>query len=171
MQPNTYFASTGIASNRLLDTVGDGSGAIDLRVNGATTAVDFNLSPPEGHIYLLHSLHVYVSGSPLSSIGWAGGSALTNGLDFGVTLPTGFVSAIPQKKIQANGDFAIVGCDTAAFLGSGTDSYTAALHFAETYGGPRKIQYGESYTVKVQDDLTTAGDGTYVQIGFLDVKL
>ena len=171
MLPHDVFAKTGTPKNRLLDTNGDGTGAIDLRVDGSVTPVYFKLTVPEGHIYLISSIHTYVQGSPLGAANWAGGTALTNGLDYGQFVDGVFVSNLTQKKIKVNGDYAIVGSATSAFLGTSTDAYTAALHLADTYGGYHRINAGDSYAVKVQDNLTAAGDGTFVQIGFLDVKL
>jgi hypothetical protein len=154
----------------LLDTNGDGTGSIDLRVNGAVTPVDFKIEVPQGSTYYMFSINVYVKGSPVSASGWAGGGALTNGLDFGILKDGVFTSVIPQKSIQSNGDFAVVGATINILVGAAADSYTAHLNLKEKYGAARKLLAGEAYAVRVRDDLTLAGDGTFAHVGYVEVK-
>lgn len=159
----------GHPKSRLLDTVGDGTGAIDLRVDGSVTPVDFKLTVPAGSTFYMFSITAYVEGSPVSSSGWAGGAALAIGLDFGID-DAGFESVIPQKSIKTAGDFAIVGADTTVLLGAAGDSVTASLDLVVKYGAARKLLSGTSYVCRVRDNLTALGDGTYIRVGYVEVK-
>lgn len=167
--PYADLAVLGVPSTRILDDVGDASGSIDMRVNGSITAVPFLLTVPAGHTYLLVSLTVFIQDSPLSATGFGGGSALTNGLDFGITFDSVFTTRIPQKPVKSNSDLATFGLTINTFIGTGTDAFSAKVAFKESYGGHIKLEAGFSYTIMVQDDLTTYGDTINAHIGFLDI--
>jgi len=169
MQPYDNLAALGVPSTRILDTVGDASGSIDMRVDGSVTDAHFFLTVPEGHTYLLSSLTIFVQDSPLSATGFGGGAALTNGLDFGITIDSVFTTRIPQRTIKTNSDFATFGLDIRPFIGVGTDAYSAHVNFEESYGGRIKLVAGMSYTVVVQDNLTTYGDAINAHFGYLDI--
>lgn len=170
MHPYKDLVKKGVPKGRLMDTLGTGAGDIDLTVNGSVTPVDFLLTVPEGHTYLIVCLSANTLGNPISATGFGGGVALTNGLQLGTTDAEGvFTDLIPQYPIKSNTDFAVHGADVSSFLGSGTDSLQAHVDFPDCFGGYRLLNAGESYTVRVRDDLSTYGQTT-VRLGYLDIE-
>lgn len=98
-------------ATRFMDSVGDGSGSIELNVDGSTTPVIFKIKPAPGEILYLSRLLWYLrdSGS-LDSGGFGNGAELTNGIDFGFYFDVGLPSEgrYPQQfePITTNGGWA-----------------------------------------------------------------
>ena len=81
--------------SRFIDSVGDGSGSINLNVNGSVTPVIFRYTPSFTDVVYIRRLIFYLSDTgTLDSGGFGNGAALTNGIEFmgmrNVGLPSEF---------------------------------------------------------------------------------
>ena len=66
-----------------LSTVGDGSGTINMNVNGATTPVTFKIAPAEGDTLRVARVMIYVEDNgTFDSDKWGNGVVLANGFNF-----------------------------------------------------------------------------------------
>lgn len=154
-------------ATRFMDTVGDGSGSIDLNVNGSVTPVTFKITPAPGEILYMSRLLWYLrdTGS-LDSGGFGNGAALTNGIDFGFYYDVGLPSEdrYPQQlePIKTNGGWAkYCGPDVVTLsFGQGDEILSCRYSFYKDTGlektempwlaGDRL----EEFRLIVQDDLT-----------------
>ena len=73
-------------NSRFIDTVGDGTGIKDMKVNGSVTPVVFKLKPGANQIFRLNAFNTaYVMNSGNPNVGFgASTSSLTNGIEIKV---------------------------------------------------------------------------------------
>lgn len=142
-------------ASRFADTVGDGSGSIAANVNGSVTPVDLHYTSPAGAICLIDELIVFIQdGGTMSSIGYGGLAALTNGIQDGVTTPEGMFIPSGDLSIKSIGDWASLAHSVSynAF-GGGDPTLTVKYRFVED-GAPILVPPGHSFTVRIRDNLT-----------------
>lgn len=173
--PYSELASRGTQASRFMDTVGDGTGSIDMNVNGAITPVRFFLRTLVGHVALLYRqiVHLTDTGS-IDSGGFGNGMSLTNGIEIGRWSFTANDWLGPrlteQLPITTNTLWAGYGFDLDHNKwGLGDESLTSRFSFFKD-GGPILIGDNCGWAVEINDDLTSLSS-FHIRIGFLEVKI
>ena len=149
-------------ATRFMDSVGDGSGSIELNVNGSITPVIFRIKPEAGEILYLSRLLWYLRDTgTLDSGGFGNGVELTNGIDFGfysgeVRYPQQF------EPIKTNGGWAkYCGPDVVPLtFGSGDEILSCRYSFYKDVDNQRNElpwlaeSRDEEFRLIISDDLT-----------------
>lgn len=159
---------------RFLDLVGDGSGAVSMNVNGATTPVSFLLVPPAGQVYrvarMIWSLR---DTGTFDSGGWGnnGGTALPNGF-LSRTWFGGTPVILSNFSITSHFDLAGITHDMNHHSwGAGDEFITARLTL--TKAGRYIVLDGDNsdyMEVQVRDDLTYLVDQKVSVQGHIIIK-
>ena len=145
--------------SRFLDITGDSTGSTEQAINAAAAPVYFKYTVPLGFKMYVYSLLVALEDEGnFVSPAYGGGVVLTNGIELGRMDTDGnFISATQQVKILKNTDwmrytheFQIVSFKTG---GAGSSILSSNYSF-EDDGIPVQIFAGESFAVKINDDLT-----------------
>jgi len=154
-----------------LDTVGDLTGVIDQAVNGSITPVDFLYTVPEGYVYYVSRLIVTITDTgKFDAAKYGNGLVLTNGLLIGTLNNLGVVNdATAQLPIKQNSHWAAYAYDLSFHSeGAGDDVAVASYSFQED-GLPLALSAGNSFLLRVRDDLTALTHHT-ARIGGVLVK-
>ena len=160
-------------ASRFMDSVGDGSGSVDMNVNGSVTPQMFFIYPRPGHMIFMSRMEPHFTDQgTIDSGGFGNGAALTNGLMFGDynMVTNTFNPATAQKPIKKNVDFSAYSYDvTVNAWGTGDQSLTNRYTFNED-GSHWNIPDGWAFAAMVQDDLTVLNEFV-LHIGCTEVKL
>lgn len=148
--------SNGRWASRFLDTVGDGTGSINMAVNGASTPVVFKYTAPEGYRAIINRIIIAIKDSGSIDSGLYGnGEALDNGVTFGIIDKNGVLidDMTYQLPIKVNTDYQSYCHDvTLSSFGSGDSTLTARYTFTKD-GAPITIESGNSYAFFINDNL------------------
>ena len=151
-----------------MDTVGDGTGNIEMAVDGSTTPVLYKVTCPVGETYELHRVIVTVrdTGS-FDTGGFGNGSALTNGIQVLTNRPTRAIvekDKTLQLPIKRNSDWGAYMYDAEVHtFGTGDQVFHGRYTFDQD-GEPLKLGPGDSLIVSIRDDCTTVNE-MHVRIG------
>lgn len=166
--------------SRFMDSIGDGTGSINMSVDGSTTNQIFKIQANQGQILQLSRLLIFIQDSgTLDSGGFGNGSALTNGIIFNTVRYAGTPEQeiLPgfqenQLPIKLNQEFKAL-CHDAIFsnYGSGSQSLSWRYTFTkDTNGTPIPLNHSlnEEFWVTIRDDLTTKCDFLRMRVGCFD---
>lgn len=141
---------------RFLDIVGDGSGSIDANVDGSITPVDFIVTAGANEILTVYRLVItIVDTAPMDSAKYGNNIVLTNGIRFYHKSALGVeTDRAAQHPILTNAAWGAY-CYEMQNLnwGQGPEQVTGNYNFTED-GAPLILNPGESYIVRISDDLT-----------------
>jgi hypothetical protein len=156
---------------RFMDTVGDGSGSINLNVDGSVTPVIFRIAPAPGQILFLSRIIFFLEDAgSIDSGGFGNGAALTNGLDFRFRYDVGLPSegSYPDPTffpIKKNIDWAAYCYDVQTYTwGQGNEGLGARYTFArDVNGNDSQLPWladsrKEEFQIVVRDNLSTIVD-------------
>lgn len=156
LSPNNVHGNIPLV--RVLDTVGDGSGSIDMSLNFLVPTV-FKLAPPKGSIYYISQivLAIVTSGGVVPN-GYGSGLTLLNGLRFEAVINNSLL-IIPQfPAFKTNYQLSIATNKLTEVTYQGNDrGFSATLDFL-SMGAPPLIINGDTndeIRVTVQDDFTS----------------
>jgi hypothetical protein len=148
-------------NTRYIDTVGDGSGARDMKVNGSVTPVKFKLKPSAGQIFMLNAFNInYVMTSGNPNVGFGAASAdLTNGISIQVLRGSTVVLDLTDGVlVKANHDWKNL-CYEEHESEYGTTESALSYCFDFRRGGESVVLEGvngDEFVVTINDNLTTA---------------
>lgn len=164
----------GVYFSRFMDTVGDATGTVEQAVNGSVTPVEFCVTAPSGYAYIVHALTItYAVTGKLDSGGYGNGSALTNGVAVYEKNPDGSVKrdATFQLPIKSNVTWSAYSFNSSSLtFGSGDESLSFKYDFIDD-SAPIVLSPGQSYCLKVQDDLSAVCNNHYARVGMVKVKV
>ena len=148
----------GALHSRFLDENGDGTGNINMNVDGSVTPVDFKITCPEGSTYEINRLILEVQDvGTFDTNAYGNGIALTNGIRFLTDRPTRTPREIDytaQHPIRTNVDWAAYMYDLELItFGSGNQVMHARYTLTKD-GAPIRLGGGESIIIRIQDDLS-----------------
>jgi hypothetical protein len=149
---------------RRLDTVGDGSGTVNMAVNGSVTPVVFKVKPPVGEVWRIATWNLYVQdGGSFDAAGWGNGIVMVNGMV--LELINDGVVALLQFPIKTSGDVAAI-TQSVNFItiGTGDNIMTAIWSFIDS-GQYLVLDGSKGHTLQVivNDDLTSLSS-QYIQV-------
>jgi hypothetical protein len=143
---------------RQADTVGDGTGSINMNVNGSVTPVIFRIKPPPTEVYRFAwwMLTIEDTGS-FDSSGWGnnGGVPLTNGIIFQKSV-NGVTTQLFNCEIKSHIDLASMAIDfNYHAFGSGNEFVTARWKVTDT-GQYFRLDgaTNDELQIVIRDDLT-----------------
>jgi hypothetical protein len=152
---------------RFMDSVGDGTGSIDMAVDGSITPVFYKYTVPAGYIAHMQRIIIsVVSSSKSTSGGFGDQPALTNGLTFYVLDELGdiLVDRATQLPIKKTTDLQAYCHDLIlSAFGIGEEQITSRYTFARD-GSDIRLDEGQSYAWRVNDDLTSIAN-MYIRVG------
>lgn len=154
-KPYDYLRVKGTWASRFLDTVGDGSGSIEARVDGSDTPVDFHYAVPEGKILLIDRLIVWIrDAGTFDADKYGNRLVLTNGIIGGRTDESGtFIPRTTQLPVRTNSDWPAYSFSFQYIpIGVG-DNVAVAEYSYNKDGGPLVFHGGTSYTLRIADNL------------------
>lgn len=140
----------------------------DLNVDGSVTPVEFEIVPPTGFIYYIHTVIITMVDSSINFTKFGGITALTNGIKIEIKQDGGSLTESPQSPIKVNKEFYQFGYDTT--LQSATeDIFVAKLLVKIDSGTIIKLVDSSSDLIKitVRDDLTAITDFKVVALGYI----
>ena len=149
---------------RRLDTVGDGSGAFNMAVNGSVTPVVFKVAPPAGEIWRIATWNLYVQDAgTFDASKWGNGITMNNGIT--LELVDSGVMPLLQFPVKTSGDVAAI-AENINFItiGTGDNIMTAIWSFVSS--GQYLVldgDKGEALQVTVRDNLTGLSS-QYIQV-------
>jgi hypothetical protein len=153
---------------RFMDSVGDGSGSINMNVDGSITPQIFRVTPQPGEILYINRMIVYVQDSgTMDSGGFGNGPALTNGIEFKFMYDVGEATegSYPDptfQPIKINTHWQSYAHDISlSTWGSGDQSYSMRYTFVkDSPGNPPWVADSrkEEFWVVINDDLTVLTD-------------
>jgi hypothetical protein len=158
--------------DRLLSTVGDGTGTTNANVDGSVTPVVFKILPPATGSIVIVTMHVYIRDTGAFSLDKYGAlTTRTNGTQIGVfnqaddSLAIDYTAGLP---IRANGGLMFLAFESRieAYT-AGDDFCLSRFRFADT--GIRTILRSGDETyfgAKVRDDLTGLVEHLFLVRGF-----
>lgn len=151
-----HIKGNGEYKSAFLDTVGDGSGSINMNVNGSSTPVYFKVTAGVRETILVNRLLLHLGDAGVLDAGKYGNSiVLTNGIEVGV-LRAGEVQLNLTKghPIITNADWAAF-CYDVNDLGFGLGDNFLAVRWTFTKDGEAiRLDEGDSFFIKISDDLT-----------------
>ena len=143
--------------SRYLDTVGDGTGTIDLASDYSTVAGSVFIQPPAGKHFVLKRMLVLVQDTgSFDAAKYGNGVTLTNGIEIEVENATGGVvldllDGQPIKENVAWGSF----CFDVDVKTWGTgDEFLVARWTFEKSGRDIELTEDDTFSVKASDDLS-----------------
>lgn len=146
-------------ASRFVCTNGDGTGSIEMNVDGSVTPVDFKITAGANQLLIIHRMlpHILDDG-PLDAGYYGKNLILTNGIHLitekfvdGVLTET---VATYQYPIRKNVDWGAYCYDVQNIaFGGGVDSLLAR-YTLDKDGAPFALYPGESFIVRIADDLT-----------------
>ncbi len=153
------FAEEGAGGGELFTRLFEKDGVgTEMAVDGSSTAVDFDISPPTGKAVILDSLHFVLQGVNFTPNKFGGLSELTNGIALqlleGTTIIVDFANAFRIKK---NADFSLFSEGNIQSFGGGADDMLKATFDFQLSGRLLRIKSTEIARIKIQDDLTPVG--------------
>ena len=148
----------GRLATRFMDTIGDGTGAIEMNVNGAVTPVDYMITCPLGETYELHQALITIqdSGSFLADV-YGSITALTNGVRVITSRPTRSPveqDITAQLPIKTNADWIAYMQDVMIYDFAGGDRIMSCRFPFVAEGAALRLGPGDSLIVRIADDLT-----------------
>lgn len=147
---NPTFAS------RFLDTVGDGTGSVDMAVDGSVTPVEFKVICPPDKLLIGNMFAVLIEDTGVTAENYGG---IVGGLTNGVT---GYIlkadsTLIPwfaQLPVRQNSDWTAYCDSTRSGYGAGSDALRFVYDFQRE--GPGLALYpGDEGGLIINDDCTT----------------
>lgn len=153
-----------------LDSVGDGTGSIDMNVDGSTETKEFMVTAPDGYAYILHRLIWYMADTgSFDSGGFGNGSALTNGIDF--ILRDGVdVTLTKNLNIKKNSHIAAYSYDMTRHNWGSGDEFLVARFTFDRDGASLLLNPGDSFVSEIKDDCSILTE-FHVRIGMTAVKV
>ena len=152
---------------RFMDTVGDGSGSMDINDDGSITPVVFRIKPATGEIlYLCRLLWFLRDTGTIDSGGFGNGAELINGIEFGfygdVGLPSEFKYPQQSAPITTNAGWAMYcGPDVQTLTFGGGDEILSCRYsfYKDVAFKWDKLPFladarREEFRLTVNDDLT-----------------
>ena len=147
---------TSLPADRFFIEMLQDGGSDEMAVDGSSTPVDFEYTVPASQEVLLSRAAVFIQDAGPSPTEFGGIAALTNGLL--IQVRDGADQLVKQfgEPIQDNTDFVLLaGTDVVYELTTGVDSVSVRWTFSRTSGGDLlQLREGETFRVRVQDDLT-----------------
>lgn len=120
---------------QLLDTVGDGTGAVDMN---HTAARDYYIRPKQNEKYVLRRLNLWEVDADFSNAsvyGATGGAALTNGIKITVENNSGVIKDYTPVSIKTTFEWALLaGVDSSTLGSAGADPHLVRWTFARGGG-------------------------------------
>ena len=166
------FRGTSIYATRFMDIVGDGSGSIDMHVNGAVIPVEFKVTATAKQVLLLERIIIYIKDTGAMDSGkYGNGLVLTNGIHLKVVRTDATEEVLTvQKPILINADWAAYCHDLSVHsFGLGDNVLTARWTFNKD-GAAIKLAPGDSLVCVIADDLT-ALTGHKIRVGMTSTTL
>ncbi len=143
---------------RLLDTVGDGTGATDMSLNFVAPTL-FKLAPPKGSTYYITEIAItFVATGGVSPSGYGSGAVLVNGLQF-VLFVSGQSIIIPQlAAIMSNFELTLATIRVGEIAFQGNDrGFKGILDFTVLGLPPVQLNgdIGDELQLTLEDNYTT----------------
>jgi hypothetical protein len=151
-----HIKSNGRYKAEFLDTVGDGSGSITSNINGSITPVLFKVTAGVGETLLVNRLLLHLADiGGLDAGAYGNNIVMTNGIELGVMRDGVVILDLTAKlKIKTNADWGAY-CYDVTELGFGLgDNYLAVRWTFTKDGAALRLDEGDSFFLKVNDDLT-----------------
>jgi len=157
---------------RVLDRLGDGTGATNANVNGSIKSVSFKINPLSAGSVKLVRLVMSIHGGPSTSTGSYGArnTALTNGVQIGMFAKVDdslVVDYLKGTPIKSSAEWVAQGLvvDPEAWGGS-NKTQLLRWTFPRDMGVPLLKKGGPNYFgVKIRDDLSTVIDHRFTLYG------
>lgn len=170
--PHEVQREYGTIASRFMDTVGDGTGSIDMNVNGSVTPVTFKVTAAANELLIVNRAIIFIKDSgSLDADSYGNGLALTNGITGSVIKSD--ATEIPmfgQHPVKTNGDWAAYCYDIADHSFGIGDSILSARYTFTRDGGPIGLMPGDSLEVYINDDLTGL-TGHHIRLGMVSVPV
>lgn len=163
--PYKQYTDIAILASNFLDTVGDGSGLIEMAVDGSSVPVDYHITPKSDFVLLLNKLTITVRDfGNFAAEGFAAGDVLPNGVNIGVTRKGIFTPFNQEVSIKSNADWAAyAAAHTYDTVGNG-DNYLYVEYSFIAEGAPYLLVHDDKFTVRIQDDLSGL-EGMTIRVG------
>jgi hypothetical protein len=166
------FRERGVFASRFMDSVGDGTGTINMGVNGATTPVEFKCTVPSDTIYLIERMIVVVQDVGGLDAGFYGNNiTVANGVTLKIVRTDLSEEVLTYgRPVKTNSCWAAYCHDVHAIdFGLGDNLLSVRWTFSKD-GAPLKLNAGDSLVMTINDDLTglTAQN---VKLGILAVEV
>lgn len=140
---------------QFLDSVGDGSGSIDMTVDGSVTPQEFSYVVPTGHWIQLESIGVFIYEDGNIQAGNYGGlPKLANGVRLELRQINEMTDITVQLPIRSNADWLSYTFDVHTYEFAANDSILSLSYNLNMAGRPIRLDEGESFVVIINDDLS-----------------
>jgi hypothetical protein len=136
-------------------SAGDGTGTANLAGDWNATPTEFYVQAPEGEIYHIHDVMIFLDDDAnFAAAKWGGGTALANGFHIDIHDDSdAFVKRLTPTAIKRNACIGRVWHDLSYVdFGTGDNFLLAAWHTASDFGSPIKLLPGWRITAHLTDD-------------------
>jgi hypothetical protein len=151
---------------RVLDTNGDGTGTIQQ----ATTADKYFIQPPEGVMYVLKRVNIYVEDTNFNSAALYGTITLTNGIKSYVETDDGIIiNFTAQQTIKTSYQWGLLaGSDVPVQGGALADPLNIRWTFSKGMGDIiLSGNKGERFVMETQDDMSALASQLAMVQGYI----
>ena len=153
------FAMEGAQPGELFTRLFEESGsATNMNVDGSSTPVDFDITPPPGKAIVLDSLHFVLQGINFSPNKFGGLTALTTGVALQILEGTDVIVDFANAfRLKNNADFSLFSEGAIQSFGGGADDMLKATIDFQLSGRLLLVNGIQTGRIKIQDDLTGVG--------------
>jgi len=167
----SHIKNGSVYKSAFLDTVGDGTGDVQMNVDGSTIPVEFLVTPDTQEILLVNRLVVSVRDSGGLDAGLYGNNViLVNGIEIGIKRDGVVIEDLTLgHPIKTNADWGLFCYDvTEVSFGAG-DNYLGIRWTFTKDGAALRLNKGDSFFMKISDNLT-ALTGHTARLGLSSFK-
>lgn len=161
--------------NRCLDSLGDGTGTKNAKVDGSVTPQDFFIQPSSDQVLILENLMVVVEDTgAMGAPNYGNVSTLSNGVGLYLSLP-GEVDILGGLTIKRHYDWARLSgdniVDSNPLGGVGSNIFVAHINFRKLFSEPLvlsgKGSNPDKLIARISDDLTDLDGHYFFASGFI----
>lgn len=157
---------------QFLDVNGDGTGSIDMNIDGSVVPVDFRLLCPPGRTLYLEDVSVFIQDEGnFAAAGYGGIATLAVGTSLGIKTTSGMiVDVTDQLPIRSNSDWLAYAFKTESYDFSAGQSVLSFNYNLNSSGRPLVLGPGMEWFATVNDDLS-ALTAHRIRVSYIEVPI
>jgi len=168
---NSRIRMHGEYKGSFMDSVGDGTGLINMAVDGSVTPMYFKVTAGFRETLLINRLMIQIGDAGTLDAGQYGNRViLANGIELGVERDGEVILDLTKGlPVKTNADWAAYCYDVSAIAFGAGDNYIAVRWTFIKDGKALRLDEGDSFFIKIQDNLTPLNRHN-CRLGMLSLK-